>query len=131
MDDGNRDEEAPLITDIIPIQALYDYTAQYEDELSFSAGAVMALEKELDSNWLQARLGRQVGLVPLTYINILEPLDSQDDIEQSVSNSPGATCEYSCSVHLVLLPDIPHARMNGIVKTIYLIALRPLTSLTI
>lgn len=45
----------------------------------------MALVKEVDSNWIQARLDGQVGLVPLTYISILEPLSQQDSQDESVS----------------------------------------------
>lgn len=61
----------------------------------------MALVKEVDGDWIQARVDGQVGLVPLTYITILEPLskhDSQDDI-QSVSMLHLGT---HCSVHYSL-----------------------------
>lgn len=77
-------------------QALYEYRGRYDDELSFSAGTVMSLVKEVDSDWIQARVEGQVGLVPLTYITIIEPLskqDSQDDTHQSVcaQEPPGYT----------------------------------------
>ncbi|CAI8026135.1 Neutrophil cytosol factor 4 [Geodia barretti] len=67
-------------------KALYQYTSQYGDELSFSAGAVIALEAEVDGSWVIGRLGRQSGLVPLTYLSIIEPLPSTqrlDDGNQS------------------------------------------------
>jgi hypothetical protein len=65
---------------------LYQYTAQYGDELSFLAGAVIALEAEVDGSWVMGRLGRQSGLAPLTYLSIVEPLPSTqrlDDGNQS------------------------------------------------
>lgn len=56
----------------------------------------MSLVKEVDSDWIQARVEGQVGLVPLTYITIIEPLSkqvSQDDTHQSVCprEPPGYT----------------------------------------
>ena len=64
------------------------YAGQYSNELSFPAGAVIALVREVDSNWVLGRLGGREGIVPLSYLTILEPLarhQSDDDLEQSVS----------------------------------------------
>ena len=43
----------------------------------------------MDSDWLLGRLGRQSGLLPASYVTIIEPLSRQvalDDVEQSVSD---------------------------------------------
>ena len=64
------------------------YTGQYSDELSFPPGAVIALVREVDSNWVLGRLGGREGIVPVSYLTILEPLarqQSEEDVEQSVS----------------------------------------------
>ena len=83
---------SPLLISLC--QALYQYTAQYDDELSFLAGAVIALEAEVDGSWVMGRLGRQSGLAPLTYLSIVEPLPSTqrlDDGNQSVSGGGHVT----------------------------------------
>jgi len=46
-------------------RALYDFRAQQEDEISFSANAVLKiLQLEEDQNWYRAELNGQVGYVP-------------------------------------------------------------------
>lgn len=81
-------------------QALYQYIAQCSDELSFPAGAVIGLEAEMDQSWVIGRLDRQTGLVPLTYLSILEPLPSSqrlssDDGEQSVGDVYHVICHVT------------------------------------
>ena len=48
--------------------ALFPYTAQQSDELSFPADAILEVLDETDSNWFTARYNNQVGLVPATYV---------------------------------------------------------------
>lgn len=55
-------------------KAVYDYTAQYSDELSFSANTIIGLETEVDGSWVIGRLGSLTGLVPLSYLSIIQPL---------------------------------------------------------
>lgn len=42
----------------------------------------MALVKEVDDNWVQGRLGGEAGLVPVSYITILEPLTQQNSQDE-------------------------------------------------
>ena len=88
---------------MISPQTLYEYTAQYNDELSFTAGVILSLEKDIDSNWIQCRLGQRTGLVPLSYITVIQPLPNQQhrsSLEESVSH---VTCHLmSCDIS----PDV-------------------------
>ena len=90
-------------------QALYQYTGQHSDELSFQVGAVIALVSQVDGNWLHGRLGGQTGLIPVSYVSIMEPLakqDSQDSMEQSVRGAGARWLYQHCSVRLTLSEDV-------------------------
>lgn len=53
--------------------AIFPYEAQQEDELSFPADAVLEiLDTTNPSGWFKAKLGDQVGLIPSTYVQILD-----------------------------------------------------------
>ena len=70
---------------------------------------MIALVSQVDGNWLQGRLGGQTGLVPGSYVSIVEPLakqDSQDSIEQSVRGAGARWLYRHCSVRLTLSEDI-------------------------
>lgn len=53
--------------------ALFPYTAQQNDELTFPADAIFEVLDETDSNWFTARYNNQVGLIPATYV---QPYDN-------------------------------------------------------
>ncbi|KDR22015.1 osteoclast-stimulating factor 1-like [Zootermopsis nevadensis] len=51
------------------VRALYKYTAQYPDELSFQEGDLLYVFDEVtDPNWWKARCGNQAGLIPSNYV---------------------------------------------------------------
>ncbi|ORX43300.1 hypothetical protein BCR36DRAFT_406845 [Piromyces finnis] len=52
------------------VRALYDYTAQNPDELSFKADDIIEVTEETNNanDWWMGRLNSQVGLFPRTYI---------------------------------------------------------------
>jgi len=52
------------------VRALYDYTAQNPDELTFKAYDIIEVTEETNnsSDWWMGRLNSQVGLFPKTYI---------------------------------------------------------------
>lgn len=54
-------------------KALYDYTAQRPDELSFKEGDLIYIIDMLsDKNWWRAKSGDLTGLVPFNYsMNLL------------------------------------------------------------
>lgn len=62
------------------IRALYDYTAQDDDELNFAEGDVLAVVDERhDDDWYSACLvssPESVGMCPKTYVQEIDPIES-------------------------------------------------------
>lgn len=54
-------QRAPLV------KALYDFTAEEDDELSFCAGDVIEVLDGSDASWWKGRLRESSGLFPVTY----------------------------------------------------------------
>lgn len=51
------------------VRALYRYTAQNADELSFDEGEVLYVyDKDAEPNWWRAKCGNREGLVPANYV---------------------------------------------------------------
>ncbi|XP_057370970.1 osteoclast-stimulating factor 1-like [Daphnia carinata] len=51
------------------VKALYTYTAQHADELSFEEGELLYVtDSQSDPNWLKAKCGTRTGLVPCNYV---------------------------------------------------------------
>lgn len=49
------------------VKALYDFTAEEDDELSFCAGEVIEVLDRSDASWWEGRLRGSSGLFPATY----------------------------------------------------------------
>ena len=45
-------------------------------------GVVIALLRRVDSNWYQARLDGRIGLVPCSYVTVIQPLPGQSSIDE-------------------------------------------------
>jgi hypothetical protein len=53
-------------------QALYEYTAQHNDELSFQEGEVLRLLEKVDEGaWWRAVCRGKTGLVPANYVEVV------------------------------------------------------------
>ncbi|KAI8815352.1 SH3 domain-containing protein [Cladochytrium replicatum] len=50
------------------VRALYDYTAQHSDELSFTEGTVLYVINKDDPSWWKCRANDKEGLVPSNYV---------------------------------------------------------------
>lgn len=51
------------------VRALFKYTAQYPDELSFEEGDLLyILDRVNDPNWWKAKCGDRTGLIPSNYV---------------------------------------------------------------
>jgi len=60
------------------VRALYKYTAQYMDELSFQEGDLLYVFDEVtDPNWWKARCGNRTGLIPSNYVE-----SQMEEVEQ-------------------------------------------------
>ncbi|XP_015117566.1 osteoclast-stimulating factor 1 [Diachasma alloeum] len=51
------------------VRALYNYTAQHADELSFEEGQLLYVhDLDTDPNWWKAKCGEKEGLIPSNYV---------------------------------------------------------------
>lgn len=56
--------------------ALYPYSAQHEDELTFQKDAVINVIKKDDPDWWQGEYNGQVGMFPSNYVQSTTPESS-------------------------------------------------------
>ncbi|GAB6018774.1 Osteoclast-stimulating factor 1 [Chamberlinius hualienensis] len=60
---------APKPGHVKVVKAMYKYTAQYPDELSFEEGETLyILDMSSDPNWWKAKCGERSGLIPSNYV---------------------------------------------------------------
>ena len=59
---------APKVAPASQVMALYDYTAQNSDELTFKRGAVITVADKSDPDWWSGTLGSTTGLFPSNYV---------------------------------------------------------------
>lgn len=55
----------------VQVKALYDFTAEEEDELGFRAGDVIEVLDRSEASWWKGRLRGQTGLFPANYTSLL------------------------------------------------------------
>ncbi|KPM03685.1 endophilin-A-like protein [Sarcoptes scabiei] len=55
-------------------QALYDFDAENENEISFKEGDIIQLVSQVDDNWYEGNLNGRNGLFPVSYVQVLVPL---------------------------------------------------------
>lgn len=60
-------ETMPLPTRAVHVKALYDFTAEEDDELGFCAGDIIEVLDRSDQAWWKGRLRGQSGLFPANY----------------------------------------------------------------
>ncbi|MCJ8739710.1 hypothetical protein PDJAM_G00050330 [Pangasius djambal] len=68
--DGSREEPrdpAPHPRSAVQVKALYDFTAEEEDELGFNTGDIIEVLDRSDASWWRGRLRGNVGLFPANY----------------------------------------------------------------
>lgn len=51
-----------------PVVAIYDYTADKEDELSFQEGAIIYVVKKNEDGWFEGVMNATTGLFPGNYV---------------------------------------------------------------
>lgn len=52
---------------MVHVRALYDFTAEEDDELGFSAGDIIEVVDRSDPSWWMGRLRGRSGLFPANY----------------------------------------------------------------
>ena len=58
------------------VEALYDYTKDKEDELSFVAGTVIYVVKKNDDGWYEGVTNGITGLFPGNYVEVISSHES-------------------------------------------------------
>ncbi|XP_071844815.1 osteoclast-stimulating factor 1-like [Apostichopus japonicus] len=58
-------------------RALYTYTAQYNDELSFDEGDLLYVTDNSSKDWYKGKCGQKFGLIPSNYVE--ESMESVDN----------------------------------------------------
>lgn len=60
----------PIVTPVLipPVVAIYDYTKDKEDELSFMEGAIIYIIKKNDDGWFEGVCNGVTGLFPGNYV---------------------------------------------------------------
>lgn len=55
-------------------QALYDFDAENENEISFKEGDIIQLVTQVDENWYEGSVNGRTGLFPVSYVQVLVPI---------------------------------------------------------
>ncbi|CAG0885440.1 unnamed protein product [Cyprideis torosa] len=114
--------EPPLPSGKEFVVALYPYTAQHSDELSFQKGDVMKLISREEENWWRCELHGKVGLLPAVYVEITKAPQSiswpaGSDLTNG-SPSPSPTFQLPASEALRNLSQTERTRQGRILELI-------------
>lgn len=58
-------------------KALFDYSSDVPDDLSFNAGDVIKIHKRISDDWIEGELNGRVGMFPLGYVEMVEDTQKQ------------------------------------------------------
>lgn len=61
--------------------ALYPYTAQNSDELTFVKDDVITVISKDEPDWWRGQIGTSVGLFPTNYVQGMSNTQGQDDLQ--------------------------------------------------
>ena len=67
---------SPSLPSPSSVEALYDYTKDKEDELSFVAGTVIYVVKKNDDGWFEGVTSGITGLFPGNYVEVISSNES-------------------------------------------------------
>ena len=89
------------------VLALYSYTADNADELTFHKGSVITvLSKDADAGWWHGELDNKTGLFPSNYV---QALDDQLPL-------PSSRCECALVTLTTSLNPVSHAHVHAYVR---------------
>nr|XP_033795672.1 intersectin-2 isoform X2 [Geotrypetes seraphini] len=69
------DKTTPAFSPVCQVIAMYDYTANNEDELSFTKGQLINVINKDDPDWWQGEIGGITGLFPSNYVKMTTDSD--------------------------------------------------------
>ena len=62
-----------ILCNLYSVEALFDYTKDKEDELTFTAGTIIYVVKKNDDGWYEGTCGGEAGLFPGNYVEVVGP----------------------------------------------------------
>lgn len=57
-------------------RAKYNFVAQSGIELSLNKGELVALTRQVDENWFEGRIANRKGIIPISYCEVLTPIET-------------------------------------------------------
>ncbi|KAL6076183.1 Src y 2 domains [Balamuthia mandrillaris] len=79
--------QLPAATDAKIYRALYDFTAQSKEELSFQAGASVTFLEKVNEEWFKGESGGKIGILPYNFVTC----DDSQQPEQKGAEGGGAS----------------------------------------
>ena len=96
-------------------KALFDYNSDVPDDLSFSAGDVIRIKKEVSEEWFEGELHGKVGMFPAAYVEIIQ--DTPEEKRQSGKRQAFCLLRHifhcGASSRKVVLQDRKSVRNHG------------------
>lgn len=90
-------------------RALFTFTGEKKDELSFSEGVKIRLLKRIDDNWLEGELNGKIGIFPQSFVKIEVGLPSKGE-ESVLADSGKPYARALCNFHGNAEDDIEFER---------------------
>ena len=74
-------------TDKTRVRARYNFKAKNPSELTMLRGEILEMERAVDGNWVEVRLGERVGIVPVDYLELPDE-ETRSIIPSSTPSTP-------------------------------------------
>jgi hypothetical protein len=75
------------------VRAIYDYTAENDDHLSFKVGDLINVLEEREGGWWKGSLGEKEGLFPANYVEYLAEEGQEEEEEEVEEEEMGLEAE--------------------------------------
>ncbi|XP_062508255.1 neutrophil cytosol factor 4-like [Corticium candelabrum] len=96
-------------------RGLHTFNARNSEELSFKKGDIIKLRQRISDDWLEGELDCCKGLVPITYVEIIEDLvlehsdtdewDDDDDDDETRHKTINVLCRYKGNERVIGIPQ--------------------------
>ncbi|KAG5985231.1 hypothetical protein E4U55_000054 [Claviceps digitariae] len=113
---NNYVEEAPIVKQA---RAIYEYTRQTDEELSFPEEAILQVYDTSDPDWILVGLDDEYGFVPANYIHVDEAAETQNHASAAAfpslpSRPESVVASKELRIPPISSPSIPSTALSGI-----------------
>jgi len=79
-DDGSEETNDPDKAPVKPGKgkALFEFTAEKDEELSATEGEMITLLKRVDENWFKGEINGKEGIIPVSYVEVTEEIQEKE-----------------------------------------------------